>query len=83
MAGGFERGSNKKEIMLFRRVSDRWTEVKKVDLRKTLKKGQIEEDIMLRDRDLLYISGSKIGTFSRFLEATQLGLILASSGIIR
>ena len=83
MAGGFERGANKKEIMLFRRVSNKWTEVKKVDLRKTLKKGQIEEDILLRDRDSLYISGSKVGSFSRFLEVTQLGLILASTGIIR
>lgn len=83
MAGGFERGSNKKEIMLFRRVSDKWTEVKKVDIRKTLKKGQVEEDILLRDRDSLYVSGSKIGAFSRFLEATQLGLLLPSSMVMR
>lgn len=78
VAGGFGPGADKGEVLLFRRVSPKWTEVKRVDLKSILRRGNLDEDPLLRDRDSIYVSRSKLSGVSRFLQVSQMGLLFAT-----
>ena len=55
-------------------MSRRWVEVKKINVKQTLQQAQMDEDILLRSGDSIYVSRSKLGKIDRFMEVTRLGL---------
>ena len=61
-------------MLLFRRVSRQWVEVKKINVKQILQQAHMREDILLRTGDSIYISRSKLGKIDRFMEVTRLGL---------
>lgn len=52
IAGGFRESAKHSQVLLFRRVSDQWMEVKKLDLKKMLAAGDLSEDLHLRAGDI-------------------------------
>lgn len=71
MAGGFSKGANRTQVLLFRRASQRWSEVRKIDVKHTLLGGGFAEDVLLNNGDSIFVSSSKLGKFSDFIEAAK------------
>jgi polysaccharide biosynthesis/export protein len=74
-AGGFTDRSKHSQILLFRRVSDDWVEVKKVDL-KGIEKGNTLEDVHLRAGDMIVVPQNKISKIKPYLPVWALSTYL-------
>ena len=74
MAGGFNAGAKDTEVLLFRRAGGELVEVRKVNVKNLLEKGNIEEDIPLHGGDAIYVSKGKIAKIDRFMQVSRLGL---------
>jgi polysaccharide biosynthesis/export protein len=59
VAGGFTGDAKNTQILLFRRASDQWVEVKTLDMKK-LVKGELKEDFEVRSGDMIYIPKRKL-----------------------
>jgi len=66
IAGSFTEKARHSQVLLFRRVSDDWMEVRKVDL-KSIYKGEISEDIHLRPGDMIYVPQNRISKVKPFI----------------
>ena len=74
VAGGFVPGALDSEVLFFRRVSPELAEVRKIDLKQILRRGQIAEDMLLQPNDSIYVSKSAVGKLERFMSVTRLGM---------
>jgi polysaccharide export outer membrane protein len=72
IAGGFNGMAKHSQVLLFRRVSDDWVEVKKLDL-KRIHKGDIREDVHLRPGDMLFVPQSAFSKIRPFLPTWGMG----------
>ena len=80
IAGGPTNNAKSSQILLFRRVpGGSLVEVRKLNLKQMLNKGDLKEDIRLEPGDMLYVPKSAISKIARFLPTSSLGLY--SSGI--
>lgn len=73
IAGGFTTAAHTSEVLLFRRVSKDWMETKRINFKKALQNG-LQEDVLLKPGDSIYISRSKLGKVQKFMESSKLGL---------
>lgn len=73
IAGGFAPDARTNQVILFRRTSEDWVEVKEVDLKKMLK-GEIEEDVDLRAGDMVFVPRSRLAPFKSLMSAAALRL---------
>jgi polysaccharide export outer membrane protein len=73
-AGGFSPGSKDTDVLLFRRISREMVEVKRIDVKRTIEKEALREDIGLQPNDSIYVSKSWIGNIDRFMQVTRLGM---------
>jgi polysaccharide biosynthesis/export protein len=73
IAGGFKDTSKHSQVLLFRRVSDEWTEAKILDLKKMLKDGNLSEDSHLRPGDMIYVPKNLISKIKPFLPTSYVG----------
>lgn len=62
VAGGFSKLAKRSHVLLFRRVSDDYVNIKRLDLKKMLDHGNLQEDVELQSGDLLFVP--KSGTAS-------------------
>ena len=74
MAGGFGIGSKETEVLLFRRVEGELVEVRKVNVKRLLDGGHIEDDIVLCGGDAVYVAKGKLGKVDRFMQVSRLGM---------
>ncbi len=58
IAGGFSDVAKSSHVLLFRRVSDDYVNIKELDLKKMLGHGQLNEDVELQPGDLLFVPKS-------------------------
>jgi polysaccharide biosynthesis/export protein len=72
VAGGLAPGAKSSQVLLFRRVSDDWVEVKKLQLKK-LQKGDFAEDVHLRPGDMLFVPQTTISKIRPYLPTSSLG----------
>lgn len=77
MAGGFNPGAKQSEVLLVRRRTPAMAEVRKVDVRKGFRTGNVGEDIALKAGDAVLVSRSKVGKVERFVEVSRLGLFFS------
>jgi polysaccharide biosynthesis/export protein len=73
IAGGFKESSKHSQVLLFRRVSDEWTEAKILDLKKMLKAGNLSEDSHLHPGDMIYVPKNFISKIKPFLPTSYVG----------
>jgi protein involved in polysaccharide export with SLBB domain len=75
LAGGATTNAKSSQVLLFRRVpGGSLVEVRKLNLKSMLSKGDLREDVRLEPGDLVYVPKSTIGKISRFLPSTSVGL---------
>ena len=74
MSGGFNFGANDAKVLLFRRISRDMVETKKINVKHTLEKGKLDEDITLRPGDAVYVAKSWVGKVDQFMKVSRLGM---------
>jgi protein involved in polysaccharide export with SLBB domain len=76
IAGGFRSGAKSSEVYIFRRVSDDTYQVKKLNVKKMLSKGDLHEDVHLIPGDMLYVPRSTLAKIASFLPKSTVGTYL-------
>ena len=74
IAGGFTDASKHSQVLLFRRVSDQWTEARIINVKKMLNSRNLSEDCQLRPGDMIFVSQNTISKIRRYLPASNLSL---------
>jgi polysaccharide biosynthesis/export protein len=74
MAGGFKETSKHSQVLLFRRLSDQWTEVKKIDVKAMLRSADLREDPGVRPGDLIYVPKNAISKIKPFIPTSSIGM---------
>lgn len=75
-AGGFTSQAKHSQVLLFRRVSDNWVSVQKVDLKHMLGSGNLSEDLHLRPGDMVYIPQNTLSKIKPFVPVPSLSFLL-------
>jgi polysaccharide biosynthesis/export protein len=67
LAGGFTSKSKHSQVLLLRRVSGDLVEVKKLDMKKMLAKGNLSEDVFLQPGDMIFVPQNFISKITPFI----------------
>jgi polysaccharide export outer membrane protein len=81
IAGGLRESAKHSDVVLFHRVPDGWIQVKKLNMKKMLKDGNLEEDAYLQPGDFLYVPKNTLSKVQKFLPTSSLGLY-ANPGVL-
>jgi polysaccharide biosynthesis/export protein len=73
IAGGFTEQSKHSQVLLFRRLSDQWTEAKILNVKKMEKEGNLREDPFLRPGDMLFVPKNTWSKIDHFIPSANLG----------
>ena len=73
IAGGFTDMSKHSQVLLFRRVSDQWTEAKIINVKKMLESKNLQEDPELQPGDMLFVPKNAISKIKPFLPTPGVG----------
>jgi polysaccharide export outer membrane protein len=76
IAGGFTDRAKRGEVVVFRRVSDQFAEVKKVDIQRMFSKGDLQEDLHLRPGDMVLVSKSKMSKIAKFIPIPSMSMYM-------
>ncbi len=74
IAGGFTERSKHSQVLLFRRSSDQWMAVKKLDMKAMISSGDLSEDLHLRPGDMIYVPKNAISKIKPFLPIPGFGI---------
>jgi polysaccharide export outer membrane protein len=74
LAGGFTDAAKHSQVLLFRRVSDQWTEARIVNTKKMLNARNLKEDPELEPGDMLIVPKNTISKIKPFLPNTAAGM---------
>jgi polysaccharide export outer membrane protein len=74
IAGGFTDASKHSQVLLFRRVSEHWTEAKIIDVKKMMETHNLSEDPDLKPGDMLFVPKSFFSKIKPFLPTTSTGV---------
>ena len=73
IAGGFTGMSKHSQVLLFRRVSDQWTEAKIINVKKMMSSRNLQEDPELQPGDMLFVPKNTISKIKPFLPTSSVG----------
>ena len=76
IAGGFTDRAKHSQVLLFRRTSNDWVEVKKVNVKQLLHAQNLQEDLHLRPGDMLFVPKSALSKIERYIPRAAMGLYL-------
>lgn len=74
IAGGFTGSSKHSQVLLFRRVSNDWAQVKVVDVKKMFKEGNLAEDVHLQPGDMLFVPQNRISKIRPWVPTSYMGI---------
>lgn len=75
IAGGATENAKSSQVLLFRRLpGGTMVEVRKLDMKKMLKKGDLTEDVTLQPGDLIFVPQTAISKIERFLPTSSMGM---------
>ncbi|HYH01454.1 MAG TPA: polysaccharide biosynthesis/export family protein [Terriglobales bacterium] len=74
MAGGFRDSAKHSEVLLFRRVSDQWVQVRKLNIKKMLSSADLREDLQLLPGDMLFVPKNRISKLRQWLPTSSVGV---------
>ncbi len=81
IAGGLRESAKHSQVVLFHRVPDGWVQVKKLNMKKMLKDGNLDEDAYLQPGDFLFVPKNTLSKVERFIPTSSLGLY-ANPGVL-
>lgn len=70
IAGGFTAAAKHSQVLLFRSYSEKWVEVKKLNIKELMKSGDLSEDIQLRSGDMIYVPKNTLSKIQGFIPRT-------------
>lgn len=73
IAGGFEDSAKHSQVLLFRRVSNDWYEVKNLNLKRILQGRDVNEDPEIRTGDMLMVPQNFVSKIKKFIPSTGMG----------
>jgi polysaccharide export outer membrane protein len=73
LAGGFTDSAKHSQVLLFRRVSDEWTQARIINVKRMLSSGNLQEDPELQPGDMLFIPKNAISKIKPFLPTSAVG----------
>jgi polysaccharide biosynthesis/export protein len=76
IAGGFQSSAKHSQVLLFRRVDDRWTEAKLIDVKKMQKEHNLAEDPVLHPGDMVVVPKNTYSKIDRFIPNLSVGTYL-------
>jgi polysaccharide biosynthesis/export protein len=79
IAGGFTESSKHSQVLLFRRVSDQWTEAKIIDVKKMEKEGILKEDPFLHPGDMLFVPKNTLSKIAKYIPNANMGTYVGHS----
>jgi polysaccharide export outer membrane protein len=82
IAGGLRDSAKHSEVLLFHRVPGGWAQVKRLNMKKMLKEGNLDEDAYLQAGDFLYVPKNTMSKIVRFIPTSSLGMY-ANPGVLR
>lgn len=74
IAGGFTDASKHSQVLLFRRVSDEWSEARIINVKKMVSARDLREDPELKPGDMLFVPKNMLSKIKPFLPTSSLGL---------
>jgi polysaccharide biosynthesis/export protein len=77
IAGGFTDASKHSQVLLFRRVSDQWTEARIINVKKMLNSQNLQEDLELLPGDMLFVPKNALSKIKPFLPTSGVGTYLS------
>ena len=80
IAGGFMESAKHSQVLLIRRVSDNWAEVKVLNVKKMLRAKNVSEDLYLRPGDLVYVPKNALSKVKPFIPIPGVGFSLGNFG---
>jgi polysaccharide export outer membrane protein len=76
MAGGFTDTAKHSQVLMFRRISDQWTEAKIINVKKMLNSRDLREDPVLQPGDMLYVPRNAMSKIKPYLPTFSTGAYL-------
>jgi polysaccharide export outer membrane protein len=73
IAGGFTDASKHSQVLLFRRVSDQWTEARIINVKKMFSSRDLQEDPELKPGDMLFVPKNAFSKIKPFLPTSSVG----------
>lgn len=74
IAGGFNENAKPSQVLLLRRVSNDWVEVKKLNVKALLRAENLQEDLHLRSGDMLFVPKTAMSQIKRFIPTASMGM---------
>jgi len=75
-AGGFTDRAKHSQVLLFRRVSNDWVEVKKVNVKRLLQAKNLQEDLQLQSGDTVFVPKSALSKVKPWIQYPSLSVLL-------
>jgi polysaccharide export outer membrane protein len=72
IAGGFTDSSKHSQVLLFRRVSNDWAEVKVLNVKKMFQTGNLSEDMHLQPGDMFFVPQNRISKIKKWIPYTSI-----------
>ena len=82
IAGGFRESAKHSQVLLFHRVPGGWAQVKKLNIKKMMKEGNLDEDAYLRPGDFLYVPKNTMSKIAKFIPTSSMG-VYSNPGVLR
>jgi polysaccharide export outer membrane protein len=73
IAGGFNDNAKHSQVLLFRRVSSEWVEVKKLNVKQMLRAANLSEDPHLRSGDMLFVPKNAVSKIRGLIPTSGFG----------
>jgi polysaccharide export outer membrane protein len=74
ISGGFTSRARESHVLVFRRVDGQWSKPRVSNVKQLLAKGQLEEDLLLRPGDLIFVPQSTLAKIRKTVPPVNLGL---------
>ncbi len=71
IAGGFTESSKHSQVLLFRRVSHDWAEVRVLDVKKMFQSKHLAEDVHLQPGDMFFVPQNRISKIKKWIPYTS------------
>jgi polysaccharide export outer membrane protein len=76
LAGGHTRAAKHSQVIIFRRFSNEWVEVKQIDVKKMFATRNLSEDPVLRPGDTIFVPRSVLSNIAPFIPRPVIGVYL-------
>src|SRR5437588_113443 len=82
IAGGFRESAKHSQVLLFHRVPGGWAQGNKLNIKKMMKEGNLDEDAYLRPGDFLYVPKNTMSKIAKFIPTSSMG-VYSNPGVLR